>query len=179
MSTDTTKQLLASLERADRLASAAEPFSALAELGAALGSIGLLSASKRESMRSEIETRVAQIIRGGVAEIQQSAEEHAERLDRILAQGGKLLYEEIVLLLTLRIELALVDRCLQGLAGIGLENTGADADEALEAVGTRPDSAAAYRSAVTAIEKNWRARMPFDIAWVGVEHLLSTGRREN
>ncbi len=145
------------LAQADELLALDVPFSALANLGTILAALAQVPGGVREHLRQGVTLRVRAADRGVVRTL---ATENRDRLDRILRHGNVFQYEELVLALTIRIELALVQLCfelvLQEKCIDGIEGC----DGRLREIKESAENRTAYLSAVRSIGETGSRRLP-------------------
>lgn len=158
------------LGKADELFVKKVPFSALASLGTILASLAQVPSDVRALLREQVRSRVND---ADLNVVRIATTENWDRLDRILRHGSVFQYEELVLALTMRIELALVELCLEQVLQESRMDRAGSCDDRLLEIKESPENRAAYGSAIRSIEKNWRAEIPFDPMTLGVARLLS------
>jgi len=97
-----------------------------------------------------------QSLRAGVAQ-------KIQRLQRIVSAGTHFMFEETLLLVTMRVELELLSAFLVE-RGIVVTMDVAALDDALQAIATSPVNARAFRSAQDAAKQNWG--IPLHTRWL-------------
>jgi hypothetical protein len=137
-------------------------FSAAVRLGILESASVPLADSERERIRELLASVDSETL------VEQSMDK-ADRLRRILAHGARFESEELVLALTLRVEIAAALRCAVAFAQDSVLNVDlSDCDEALVKIANSSPNRNAYRKAISLIEKNWRSRMPFSPQSLGI-----------
>jgi hypothetical protein len=101
-----------------------------------------------------------------IQSIRNEAQRRVERLNRMLGGGSPVAYEEMLLLVTIRVELEvllayLAERGVGDLSGVG------SLDEDLSAAVRSPQNSVAYFSAQQSARKNWG--LPLRSKWLGTE----------
>jgi hypothetical protein len=157
------------LTKSDELLAGGAPLSAAVRLAALWASSSELTETDRASMEHAIRSRFDLM---DLDNLKEELVQKTERLRRILS-GRHLGFEDIVLALTFRIEIALVDGCVSQFPKIGSFNIHLqDCDELLLELSKVPKTRSAFLSARASIEKNWRRRVPFDVGLIGMVELL-------
>ena len=158
------------LDKADDLLAKQVPFSALASLGTILAALAQVPSDMREYLREQVTSRVRDADLGVVRIL---AAKNLDRLDRILRYGNVFQFEELVLALTIRIELALVQLCFEQVLQEHCVDSVEGCDDRLLEIKESSENRSAYRSAMRSIEKNWRAEIPLDPLTLRIAHLSS------
>ena len=145
------------LRRADELIGCGDAFSGALMLGELWAGRSRLPAKQVASVEQRLVEYVARLDAGRMHE---ALVERRDRLRRILFTGGTYLYEELVLVLTVRIECTLVMSLFAEAAGHRLDVSFEDCDLRLEEISKEARNRHAYRSAIKAIETNWPEAVP-------------------
>ena len=157
------------LDEADRLISAGELFSAAVALGGLWSGRSRLAADARTSLEQSVRRRLVAL---SVAELQSSVTSRIERLERVVCAGGRYEFEELVLALTLRIEIAVVTRAVAEVSGAMLEADTRACDVCLCDIAEERKSKDAYTAAASAIVTNWQQEAGLDFDDLGVRALI-------
>jgi hypothetical protein len=88
---------------------------------------------------------------------------NASRLQRMLSIGTTFTYEELMLAITIRVELQLLSQFLAS-GGEAPDFHFLDIDDELWRVAGHPENASAFRSAQTEARRNWGA--PIQASWI-------------
>jgi len=101
------------------------------------------------------------------------------RLERFrLSPNEKYEFEEIVLWLTLRVEISVMSRLLLDVfPKMAPQIQLAEWDSAFCRAVTASGNASTYAAAVTALRKNWFSDFPIDLISIGVAHLFECANR--
>ncbi len=157
-------------KRVDGLLLQGDNFGAAVKLGA-LWSARMQSAeTEYVALREQVLERLNRL---DADRLRDEAFARRARLQRILSVGDTFEFEELVLALTLRVEVALVSFLLASLrseAAFAVDFR--ECDDRLKEIARERTSAAAYRDATKAIDSHWRKEAQFDVSELGLQDLL-------
>lgn len=148
------------LSEALRLRDAGAPYSALARLGAILNVIPRLNGQSRAQWEQTLRAQSmpeAAIVAGEVRR-------NSDRLRTTINVGDTWNADELVLILTIRVELELVGAYLRFM-GRTVSFDLADVDEGIARIRGSPLHAALFRSVATSVGRNWG--LPIVSSWIG------------
>jgi hypothetical protein len=92
-----------------------------------------------------------------------AVDQKVQRMQRIVSVGSRFIYEETLLLITMRVELELLSAFLKE-RGIAIRMDVALLDDVLVAMSTSPENAQDFRIAQAAAKKNWG--IPLQTRWL-------------
>jgi len=147
----------------ERFRSKGEAYSAITQLAGLENVVffGTLEVSVRDRWRSRVVNEKLSPAEMEVALT--SAKVTVERLKRILGVGGRFEYEELMLLLTLRIEVDLVNELLVRRTGVAAAET-VTIDEDLVDLMQSTNHSSAFANAQAAARRNWG--IPIATRWL-------------
>jgi hypothetical protein len=145
-------------------------FDGLVTAGTLLASPSVLPSTERAQLLGLLHERIRLVPAESVEDAEQAADARLHRIARVAAApGDDYEVEEIVLVLTLRIEVALATFAAHELGLERWRTVSHSSDEAITSLARGKRSREAYRSAIALIEKNWRSEVPFDVDLLGLE----------
>jgi hypothetical protein len=107
--------------------------------------------------------RQVQVTPNDLRSIGEEIKQKVERVRRMLDAGTDLIYEEALLVITVRTELDLLLRYLADRGAAEPTDT-SSIDQALDAIAQAPKSSAVFRSAQTTAKRNWG--LPLHSKWL-------------